>query len=62
MTALVEFHTRWRKSRFSGDANCVEVAFETGVRDSKNPDAGHLSLRGDVYQALLSFARRRDLP
>jgi hypothetical protein len=55
-------HTRWRKGSFSGDANCVEVAFGAGVRDSKNPDAGHLALRVDAYQALVSYARRHDLP
>jgi hypothetical protein len=60
MTARVKFHTLWRKSSFSAsDANCVEVAFRTGVRDSKNPDAGHLTLRVDAYQALVSFARHR---
>jgi hypothetical protein len=37
---------RWRKSTFSGDAGCVELApLGNGVvalRDSKNPDAGAL--------------------
>ena len=56
-------HTLWRKSSFSGPAaNCVEVAFGAGVRDSKNPNAGHLTLRVDAYQALVSYARRHDLP
>ena len=82
MTLRVEFHTRWRKSSFSGpdancvevafgtwrkssfsggDSNCVEVAFGAGVRDSKNPDAGHLALETDAYRALVSFARRQVL-
>jgi hypothetical protein len=62
MTARVEFHTRWRRSSFSGpDANCVEVAFGAGVRDSKNPGTGHLALRADAYRALVTFARRHDL-
>ncbi|WP_236572200.1 DUF397 domain-containing protein [Nocardiopsis sp. FR4] len=37
----------WRKSSFSnGERNCVEVADVPGatlMRDSKNPEAGHLS-------------------
>ncbi|WP_149261297.1 DUF397 domain-containing protein [Actinomadura sp. K4S16] len=44
--------TKWRKSSYSGgvnDEHCVEVSRlapggEIGVRDSKNPDGGHLSL------------------
>jgi hypothetical protein len=37
---------RWRKSSFSGAGNdCVELAVVSvgaAVRDSKNPDAGHI--------------------
>lgn len=41
----------WRKSGYSVGSNsqCVEVATGTGlvgVRDSKNPDGGHLAVRG----------------
>jgi hypothetical protein len=36
----------WRKSTFSGDSSCVELAPLAGgdvaLRDSKNPDAGAL--------------------
>ena len=61
MTARIEIHTPWRKSSFSAeDANCVEVAFGAGVRDSKNPEAGHLAVRTDSYRALVAFARRHD--
>jgi len=54
--------TPWRKSSFSAsDSNCVEVAFGAGVRDSKNPGAGHLAVRADAYRALVGFARRREV-
>lgn len=52
----------WRKSSFSAsDANCVEVAFGAGVRDSKNPGAGHLTVQAGAYRALVGFARRREV-
>lgn len=58
MVACVEFSTEWRKSSFSGgDANCVEVAFGAGVRDSKNPDGGHLAVHAVAYRGLVTFAR-----
>lgn len=50
--------TRWRKSSFTGEGNCVELAFGAGVRDSKNPTGGHLTVNTLAYQALLQFARR----
>jgi len=37
----------WRKSSYSGQYNCVEVALTSeiaAVRDSKNPAAGHLAV------------------
>jgi hypothetical protein len=38
----------WRKSTYSGtassDANCVELASQGAVRDSKNPDGPVLSV------------------
>lgn len=61
MIARVEFHAAWRKSSFSAeDSNCVEVAFGAGLRDSKNPEAGHLTLRADAYRALVDFACSAD--
>lgn len=55
---MIRTRTPWRKSRFSGeDFNCVEVAFGVGVRDSKNPAAGHLPLRGAAYRAFLGWVR-----
>jgi len=39
-------HAQWRKSTYSGDAGCVEVAplgdGQIAMRDSKNPDAATL--------------------
>ena len=50
-TACVEIaYPDWRKSSFSGsETACVEIAHPTGspmvgIRDSKNPTAGHLTL------------------
>lgn len=49
----------WRKSSISGqEVNCVEVAFGAGVRDSKRPGAGHLTLPAVSYRELVAFARR----
>ncbi|MBP2334569.1 hypothetical protein JOF41_000747 [Saccharothrix coeruleofusca] len=47
----------WRKSTYSGnDSNCVEVALGSdtaGVRDSKRPAAGHLSISTSAFQAFV---------
>jgi len=54
----------WRKSSFSGEAGCVEVAFANNhdvlVRDSKNPfpDSIHLSLKSEQWALLLADIRR----
>jgi hypothetical protein len=51
---------RWVKSSYSGASgtSCVEVAdLPKGgrvVRDSKNPDAGHLELSRNVWQAFIA--------
>ena len=51
-------HTTWRKSFHSGqNGNCVEVAdltTEIGVRDSKAPDAGHLSFSPRNWTAFVT--------
>jgi hypothetical protein len=58
---------QWRKSsRSSGTANsdCVEVADlsgRIGVRDSKAPHAGHLSLTVETFAALLDRVKRDEL-
>ncbi|MFB4313674.1 DUF397 domain-containing protein [Actinomadura sp. 21ATH] len=54
--------TAWRKSSRSNGAGgaCVEVAelaAGVGVRDSKAPDAGHLTLSPRAWVALLAETR-----
>jgi hypothetical protein len=49
--------TRWRKSSFSGgtENNCVELdrrADRTGIRDSKDPAAGSLTVPPAAWTAL----------
>lgn len=35
----------WRKSSHSADqGDCVELAYSGAIRDSKNPDGGHLEV------------------
>ncbi|GGT94534.1 DUF397 domain-containing protein [Actinomadura citrea] len=49
----------WRKSSYSGGATdeaCVEMAAlpdGVGVRDSKDPEGGRLTVSGDVFGGLL---------
>ncbi|GGV04400.1 hypothetical protein GCM10010182_23410 [Actinomadura cremea] len=56
--------TTWRKSRHSGTQGgsaCVEVASlveGVGVRDSKAPGAGHLTLEREAFRALLAELKR----
>jgi hypothetical protein len=59
---------RWRKSSYSGGGNnCVEVAQTAAshaVRDSKNPDAGHLVFPANAWQSFVTDIKRgryRDL-
>ena len=48
----------WRKSSYSGGGNdCVEVALlveRVGVRDSKNPEAGALTVSAQGWRGLLA--------
>jgi uncharacterized protein DUF397 len=59
--------TDWRKSTRSGsssDEACVEVARLTsgiGVRDSKNPHAGHHSLTPTAFTDLVRKIKRHEL-
>jgi hypothetical protein len=49
---------QWRKSSYSGGGNnCVEVAQITGacaVRDSKNPEGGHLAFDAETWKAFVA--------
>ncbi|QKG21111.1 DUF397 domain-containing protein [Actinomadura verrucosospora] len=52
----------WRKSTHSGgdEGECVEVADlngQVGVRDSKDPAAGHLTLTRQDFADLLAHLR-----
>ncbi|QFG24085.1 DUF397 domain-containing protein [Actinomadura sp. WMMB 499] len=55
---------RWRKSSHSGgadDEHCVELgrlARGIGVRDSKAPDAGHLTLTPSAFSTLVQRIKR----
>ncbi|TDD63568.1 DUF397 domain-containing protein [Actinomadura rubrisoli] len=57
----------WRKSSHSGTEQqtvCVEVAGlrpGVGIRDSKNPHLGHLTLPTQVFADLLARAKRDEL-
>ena len=48
----------WRKSSFSsGTETCIEIAHFTaavGIRDSKNPAGGHLTVPASALRALVS--------
>ncbi|MET9759306.1 DUF397 domain-containing protein [Streptomyces sp. NPDC006372] len=52
---------QWRKSSYSGSSGgeCVEVAHlgtpGVGVRDSKNPEAGILTLSPEAYVAFVGY-------
>jgi hypothetical protein len=51
----------WRKSTHSGgNGSCVEVArldAAIGLRDSKNPHAGHLTIPAEAFAALLTHLK-----
>lgn len=57
----------WRKSSYSGtgsQSDCVELArlsHDVGIRDSKNPDAGHLTISSDAFAELLGRIRAHRL-
>ncbi|MFI0481944.1 DUF397 domain-containing protein [Actinomadura sp. 9N215] len=58
--------TAWRKSSYSGTEQgaCVEVAdlnSGIGIRDSKNPGLGKLTLTPKAFADLLARARRDEI-
>jgi hypothetical protein len=60
MTAPTRLPMSWRKSSYSGDANCVEVACGTavvGVRDSKRPVAGELMFSTAAFQSFVNHIK-----
>ncbi|MFI0367857.1 DUF397 domain-containing protein [Actinomadura sp. 1N219] len=60
--------TTWRRSSYSGAGgtdNCVELArlpTGIGVRDSKAPETGRLSLPPEAFTALVARLKRGELP
>jgi hypothetical protein len=58
-------NAQWRKSSYSGGANddvCVELARHEqgiGVRDSKDPDGGHLTLTSSELGALAAWIKQK---
>lgn len=57
---------QWRKSTHSGgvdDKACVELGrlpLGIGVRDSKDPDGGHLTLTVEGFASLVSQIKRAE--
>lgn len=61
MSALTRIDTPWRKSSYSGnDSDCVEVALGSavvGVRDSKQPEAGHLAVETTAFRSFVNHIK-----
>jgi hypothetical protein len=57
--------TRWRKSSRSGAGNdCVELVVAgigAAVRDSKNPEAGHVSFETPGWDAFMGLIKQGHL-
>jgi uncharacterized protein DUF397 len=53
----MEEPTTWRKSSYTGNGDCVEVAFasvDVGVRDSKQPSGPRLNFDPDQWRTFLA--------
>lgn len=51
----------WRKSSYSGQGNCVEVAAAgrgVAVRDSKDPDGPELAFGQHAWQSFVAAIKR----
>jgi Domain of unknown function (DUF397) len=51
----------WRKSSYSGQGNCVEVAADghgVAVRDSKDPDGPALALGQHAWKSFVETIKR----
>uniref|UniRef100_UPI003753D7BF DUF397 domain-containing protein n=1 Tax=Actinomadura sp. SCN-SB TaxID=3373092 RepID=UPI003753D7BF len=61
-------NVQWRKSTHSGgvnDEHCVELGRleqGIGVRDSKDPEAGHLTLTPVEFGTLMNWIKRHQKP
>ncbi len=54
----------WRKSSYSNNLECVEVAptpDTTAIRDSKDPDGPHLTVSPQQWQHFLARVRHTTL-
>ncbi|MBE2997973.1 DUF397 domain-containing protein [Nocardiopsis sp. HNM0947] len=62
MPATEDPQLAFRKSSYSNPSNCVEFADAPGgnaaVRDSQNPELGHLDVPGSEWRALLGAVRQ----
>lgn len=61
--ACLEVAYTWRKSSYSGSegGNCVEVATHPTaihIRDSKTPDAPHLTVTPEAWASFLALGAR----
>ncbi|WP_435284814.1 DUF397 domain-containing protein [Streptomyces koelreuteriae] len=61
----MERDAQWRRSSYSGTSGgeCVEVAdlgvLGAAVRDSKNPDAGILTVSSEAYSVFVAASKAR---
>jgi hypothetical protein len=57
----MDWDARWKKSTLTEDHECVELAWTgstVGIRDSKAPDAGTLTVPAPALTHLLSHTKQ----